>query len=184
MEIFMLKQQFTKSLGFVFIMLSLTLVFFTSLGCSGISKKSCSDTDWKQQGITDGNNGKAATDILNTEKSCKEKNADFPILTYKQGWVEGIQVYCSPENGFKLASQGQKLKVENCPIEFQPKLVDSIKKGEEFLKAEKSIARLEKAEEKMKDKRASVKEDISETKKEIEKLKENKEKILSSPEVN
>lgn len=161
-----------------------TLIFLImSIGCSGMSKKDCTATDWKQQGISDGQKGLAAEKILKTEKFCRQKNVDFPIVSYKEGWVEGMKDYCSPENGFKLSSTGKKVNVANCPIEYQPKLVESIKKGEEFLKVEKNIAKLEKTKEKMKAKREDVKDNISETQKELEKLKAEKEKMLT-PESN
>ncbi len=160
-------------------------IFITliSIGCSGVSRSDCSSTDWKQKGVSDGQKGQAAEDILKTEKFCKQKNVDFPIVSYKEGWVDGIKEYCSPENGFKLSSKGKKVNVANCPIEYQPNLVDSIKKGEEYLKVQKNIVKLEKNKENLKEKREDVKDNISENQSELEKLKAEKEKMLT-PESN
>ncbi len=169
-----------KTINLSFISLILILI---GTGCAGVSKKNCAGTDWKQQGVIDGKKGQAATEILKTEKMCQAKKVDFPILAYKEGWVEGVKEYCSPENGFKLSSTGKKVNVVNCPIEYQPSLVESIKKGEEFLKVEKNIVKTEKAKENMKEKRDEVKADISDANKKLDNLKAEKEKMLT-PESN
>jgi hypothetical protein len=150
-------------------------------GCSGVSKKSCNQTNWKEQGISDGKKGLAAEGILKTEKSCASKGSEFPITEYKDGWMEGIAVYCSPENGFNMAKEGKTLNINNCPIEFRPALEQNIKLGKEFAGVESKIKDLQKQKESMKDDRQDVKEKITEIEKELNTLESKRSDITVMP---
>ncbi len=149
--------------------------------CSGFSRKNCEQTDWKQQGVIDGKKGLAAESIMKTEKSCSKKGSEFPISKYKDGWMEGIAVYCSAENGFKLASEGKKVAVNHCPIEFRPALEQNIKLGLEFAGIESKIEKLQKQKASMKDERQDVKEKMSEIENELDTLKAKKADINVIP---
>jgi hypothetical protein len=155
---------------------ALTILMF-SIGCSGLSKSDCTNTNWKEKGVVDGTSGQAAEKILKTEKVCSKKGAEFPITEYKNGWLEGIAVYCSPQNGFKLSSEGKKVDVENCPIEFRPALLQNIKLGQEFAGVESKIKSLEKDKSSMKEEKQDVKEKISKIESELNTLKEKKEEL-------
>lgn len=150
-------------------------------GCSGISKRDCNQTNWKEQGVNDGKNGLAAENILKTEKMCAGKGTDFPITEYKEGWMEGIAVYCSAENGFNSAKEGKTLNVNNCPIEFRPVVEQNIKLGKEFAGVESKIKDLKKQRESMKDESQDVKEKISEIEKELDTLQSKRSDITVMP---
>jgi hypothetical protein len=151
------------------------------VGCSGMSKKECTQTNWKEQGVKDGTKGIAAENILKTEKLCAGKGTDFPISEYKDGWMEGIAAYCSPENGFNMAKEGKSLNVTNCPIEYRPAFEQNIKLGQEFAGVESKIKDLKKQRESMKDESQDVKQKISEIEKELDTLQSKKSDITVMP---
>lgn len=125
--------------------LKMLIVFFVfaQLGCA-MSKKACTKKNWNKQGYSDGILGKPSTDILDAQKVCAEKDVQIPLTDYKEGWVRGVEKYCSTENAYKLGVAGNKTKVKNCPVEFQPAFNESYKKGEAFTQKQKKIAELEK----------------------------------------
>lgn len=155
---------------------ALTLLIF-SIGCSGLSKSACTNTNWKEKGVVDGSKGQAAEKILVTEKACSKKGTEFPIVEYKTGWLEGIATYCSPENGFKLSSEGKKVAVENCPIEFRPALLQNIKLGQEYVGVQAKIKSLEKSKSSMKEERQDVKEKLSKINSDLDSLKQKQEEL-------
>lgn len=161
--------------------LASTAALFLIAGCSSTSKNDCTGTNWKSQGVVDGKKGINAEKILKTEETCSKKGVEFPITEYKEGWMEGIAVYCAPENGYEMAKKGKSLNVEVCPIEFRPALEENIKKGKEFAAAEAQMKKLEKQKEKLKEKRENQKEEISKIEGKLENLEEKKSEISIKP---
>jgi hypothetical protein len=154
----------------VFLNLSLLVFAFAQLGCAQ-SKKSCINTNWGEQGRESGMKGEAVNDILETQRACAKKDVEFPIMEYKQGWLTGIEKYCSADNAYNLGIEGEKTKVENCPIEYQVAFNKSYKKGENYAETQKKIKELEK---KKKQTAKQAKKTSKELSKEIQELKESK----------
>lgn len=154
---------------------SVIALFMTN--CSSVSKKSCNNTNWNEQGKKDGQAGKAAEEILKTEKACTKKGSEFPITDYKKGWVEGIAMYCSPSNGFKMASQGKEVKISNCPVELRPELEANIADGKKYSSVKKEIKKLEKQKNSVAEERKEAKDKLSHIDSELEKLQSKREEL-------
>lgn len=72
------------------------------VGCSTISKKDCVRGDWQTIGYKDGKRGYETDRLESHAKTCAKVDVLPNAAEYRAGYAEGIQVYCTPENGSRV----------------------------------------------------------------------------------
>lgn len=95
-------------LGIVMRLLMLGFTITALAGCGSISQQACLATDWTAAGYSDGASGVS----VNTHEAYRGACSRLPGSPYDQaaydaGWIEGLKLYCLPENGFEIGVQGQ-----------------------------------------------------------------------------
>lgn len=151
--------------------------------CSTSTKNSCNNNDWKEIGKESGRKGEAADVVMKDQKKCEKLGIDIPLNAYKDGWLEGIDQYCSESNAFELGQDGDKHTVENCPIELQPAFQASYDKGLKLKEVNKELESVESKIGSVDSKKEKLKDEIEEKRKEINAL-ENKQSDLRSQKEN
>ncbi len=85
-----------------------TIVFAALLagGCATMSKDECLVSDWQAVGFEDGARGYTADRIGQHRKACADHGIALDLAAYRRGRDEGLQHFCTPQNGFNLGSSG------------------------------------------------------------------------------
>lgn len=83
-------------------------------GCDTVSKEQCQAGDWRALGRADAASGHAANRIAKVAEDCGEYGVSPDPAAYQSGWQEGVQIYCTPLNGFNIGRQGDG-KSDICP---------------------------------------------------------------------
>ena len=166
------------------------LIFYVS--CASMNEEECKNGNWNAIGIKDGINGSALNQYKKHEEACSKYGVSVDLAEYKNGRNEGLQTYCTPENGYEIGSNGKKYY----NVCSNQKFNKNYKLGRKVYELESEIHKLEneiKSLEK-EDKEASVLEhiftptDVLKKKKELRKkeaqlLLLNAEILKSSPEL-
>lgn len=76
-------------------------------GCATMSAQECLSADWRQIGYEDGSQGRAAAFLQQRRSDCLDKANIAPDgRAYEQGRLDGLKLYCTPENGFRIGASG------------------------------------------------------------------------------
>ena len=94
----------------------ISVAFFTSSGCSTISKADCLLMDWFELGRTDGMNGKPRSTFQERAKPCIKHRVIPDRAAYYRGHDEGLTIYCTEQHGFDLGKEGLPY-IPICPDE-------------------------------------------------------------------
>lgn len=85
------------------------LVLLVLASCATLSETECQSGDWFGIGKEDGTRGRAADFILQHAKACNEFGVAPKAGPWRKGRVEGLKLYCTPRNAYKVGSRGQRL---------------------------------------------------------------------------
>lgn len=145
-----------------------TFFLISCSGCATLSKESCQKGDWYGIGYKDGADGRPHSRLVDHEKACLEYNVSPNKLVYRQGWDDGVKIFCTEQKGYE---EGEDLDEYEgvCPAELEQGFLkgyllglDSAEndlrqeistKNREVIKASVSLQELEgKAHKKLKEK--------------------------------
>jgi hypothetical protein len=112
------------------------------LGCATLSKNECLEADWHEIGYRDGSMGAPRSFLQEHSEACVKHNVRADREAYYRGRHEGLNVYCTPDNGFNQGRQGRKYNYV-CPPDLEREFLAGYKKGKEIYKYESKISSLE-----------------------------------------
>lgn len=89
-------------------------------GCSSTSmnKAECRTADWRAIGYEDGARGRSADTFGARRKACAEHGVAANFDAYLGGHGEGLAVFCRPQNGYRLGSNGYRYSGV-CPADLE-----------------------------------------------------------------
>ncbi len=98
---------------------SIGLILITSVSCATLSRESCERGDWYGIGYEDGSYGRPLSRLRDHKQACLEYSVLPEENTYQQGRTDGLEIYCTDENGY---NEGVKIwEYQNvCPAELEP----------------------------------------------------------------
>lgn len=109
--------------------LSVLLLTFVLQGCvPHMTQEECQQTDWYHIGSRDGSEGRDPRDLQPAIQNCAKFKLSVNIKRYQEGWRNGTQVYCQPDNGYRLGTQGQYYG-NVCPSDLRPAFQQAWHKG-------------------------------------------------------
>ncbi|MEC5397043.1 DUF2799 domain-containing protein [Uliginosibacterium sp. H1] len=76
-------------------------------GCASLSEKECRTADWQQIGYRDGSNGYPRSRAADHVQACRKSGVTVDEPRYFAGHAEGLQRYCTPDNGLRAGLSGQ-----------------------------------------------------------------------------
>ena len=100
----------------ILILLAL-IVCITACSKTTLSQKECQTMNWFERGVTDGSEGKYFKVMDTYERTCAQ-GAKFDEKRYVSGYLKGMEVYCTDENGLrdgKINSKPVKTCKEGSP---------------------------------------------------------------------
>lgn len=111
-------------------------------GCATLSRNECLQADWYEVGRRDGSIGKPRAIFQEHVESCVEHGVKADREAYYAGREEGIQFYCTHDNGFNLGRRGVRYR-RVCPGGLEPEFLAGYNKGLEVHRYENRMAALE-----------------------------------------
>lgn len=97
-------------------------------GCATMSKSDCLEADWYSRGVQDGQAGQPSNKIASYQKICGKHDISVDQNNYLKGHTEGIRVFCRPDTGYQLGSNGRSFP-NVCPADLQPAFKQAYDKG-------------------------------------------------------
>ena len=90
----------------------------------------CNATNWQQFGVNDGRLGVPATDRSEAFADCTEVGHNVDVAAYQAGRAEGLQVYCTVENGYQVGYEGRRYD-NVCPPSSEADFLQGFNRGRE-----------------------------------------------------
>ncbi|MFV8784319.1 DUF2799 domain-containing protein [Microbulbifer sp. SA54] len=75
-------------------------------GCAVISEEQCQAGLWYERGIEDGARGRSQATVYKIAQKCHEYGVRTDTEAWMRGHEEGVEQYCTPENGFVQGRNG------------------------------------------------------------------------------
>ena len=76
-------------------------------GCAVISEQECQAGLWYERGIQDGARGRSQAHVYQLAQKCHEYGVRADTEAWMRGHEEGVEQYCTPENGFVQGRNGR-----------------------------------------------------------------------------
>lgn len=104
----------------------------------------CQTADWRQIGYQDGAAGHDAARYVERDQACM--NAGYPGKSelYLAGHGEGVRVYCTPHNAFRVGIDGRGYGGQ-CPPDLDPQFRTAYRDGREIYSATSALRAAESA---------------------------------------
>lgn len=113
-------------------------------GCATLSESQCVASDWQTVGYNDGAAGRTSSQLLKHQNACVKHGVVPDRETYLAGWRQGVEIYCTPENGFAQGDRGASY-TNVCPSHLKDAFYDAYQQGRELYLAKAEIRTLESA---------------------------------------
>lgn len=114
--------------------LSIFLLTAALSACATLSPEQrlaeCNATNWQKFGVNDGRLGVPATDRSGTFSDCAEVGHTVDVAAYQAGRAEGLQVYCTVENGYQVGYEGRRYD-NVCPPSSEIDFLQGYNRGRE-----------------------------------------------------
>ena len=126
--------------GFICIGLVVTLI-----GCAAkpsVSEFQCKAGDWQSVGFRDGSSGRSSSHILQHQEACGEYGIVPDRSSYLAGWQEGLDHYCTAQNGFEVGRRGGRSS-SVCSANDYMDFVAAYSDGRELYQAGRAVRSLE-----------------------------------------
>ncbi|WP_066967347.1 DUF2799 domain-containing protein [Microbulbifer sp. Q7] len=88
-------------------LLSIPAWLVVASGCAIISENECQAGLWYERGIEDGARGQTQATVYKIAQKCHEYGVRTDTSAWMRGYEEGIERYCTPENGFVVGRRGR-----------------------------------------------------------------------------
>ncbi len=93
-------------------MLAAATVLSGLAGCTTVPVEEraaqCAQTDWTKFGVNDGTLGVPTSDRADKFEDCAEVGQPADLVAYQAGRTQGLETYCTLENGYKVGLEGRR----------------------------------------------------------------------------
>ena len=74
------------------------------------SEETCQSEDWQARGLADGTKGQDQKRFDTYLQQCGKFNITPDRQAWEKGRMEGLRLYCTPQNAFELAQRGRSIR--------------------------------------------------------------------------
>ncbi|MDQ8023065.1 MAG: DUF2799 domain-containing protein [Moraxellaceae bacterium] len=111
-------------------------------GCASLSEKECRTADWQQIGYRDGSNGYPRSRAVDHAQACRKLGVSVDEPRYFAGHAQGLQRYCTPDNGLRAGLSGQAY-ANVCPADLAVAFEERYSAGREVWHQRRRIDELD-----------------------------------------
>lgn len=118
------------------------VVLLTPGACATLSEGECRYADWREIGSRDGANGEPWDLLVKHQQACAEHGVGVDTTAYRAGHSEGLERYCTVQNGFDAGSTGKRY-ARVCTAESEPAFLDGYRLGRGIYQLRPELRRYE-----------------------------------------
>lgn len=111
-------------------------------GCASLSESECRSQDAFSIGHRDGQRGEQRSRLLKHQEACARYQIQLHAPSYQQGYQQGLELYCTPQNGYQQGSQGAVYQGV-CPAELEPAFLREYRPAYEHYQLRQRIEQLQ-----------------------------------------
>lgn len=148
-------------------------------GCAVISENECQAGLWYERGIEDGARGRSQAAVYKVAQKCHEYGVRTDTAAWMRGHEEGVEQYCTPENGFVVGRYGRNYEGV-CTGPTADLFMANYQRGLAVYQAEQQYAALENRYQKVEREyyRVSTALDAAESKDEARALRSRRHRLM------
>lgn len=102
--------------------------------CTTMSAAECEYQDWKAKGLVDGSQGKTMEQYFRYVRACDRHGFEPNQQDYEEGRDQGLQYFCTRENGFEYGEGGREYQGV-CPPAIEHQFLSAYNIGREMFVA-------------------------------------------------
>ena len=87
---------------------AILLLALGACASKGMGEAECQTADWRAIGYEDGAQGRTPEAFGARRKACAEHGVTASFAAYRTGHAEGLELFCRPQNGYRLGTQGYR----------------------------------------------------------------------------
>lgn len=110
-------------------------------GCATLDESQCRSVNWFELGSRDGSLGYSESRLQAHGEACSEFGLSADAAAWRNGYAQGLQSYCSADNGYRIGRQGGHYG-RVCSLEDEPDFLAAYDLGRETLDLDQEIARV------------------------------------------
>ncbi len=110
-------------------------------GCASMTPQECVTANWYEKGVRDGMSGQPRSYIVEHQEACSKAGRMPNAPQWEAGREQGIQRYCTPENGLNAGRRGQTYR-DSCPLDLEPDFLASYHAGYRVYEFQQRVERL------------------------------------------
>ena len=124
-------------------------------GCATLSEDQCLAGDWTRIGFQDGSKGRGLSIFDKHTEAC----AEYGIAPQKSAWLtgreQGLRVYCTPNNAYKIGRRGTQI-APYCRPDEEIAMAPAYEHGRRYYEISRDIAELRREEDRLIDEAANA----------------------------
>lgn len=110
-------------------------------GCATLDESQCRSTNWFELGSRDGRAGYSRDRLDQHREACSEFGLSPNATDWEQGYVAGLEDYCTVNNGYLLGRRGAYYG-NVCPVDLEADFVSAFELGRDTNEVEREIESL------------------------------------------
>jgi hypothetical protein len=107
--------------------------------CATMSEEECLAGDWSGRGYADAAQGLGQSRLGEHAEACAKHGITPDDASYRAGWAQGVTVYCTWQNGFRVGREGQAY-AGICPADLERDFRPAYEDGQVVHAAEQAVA--------------------------------------------
>ena len=111
-------------------------------GCKTMSQADCVAADWRAVGLADGSAGAPAERLERHRAACARYRVEPDAEAYRRGREAGVELYCRPENGYRVGSDGARYEGA-CPAALEASFLEEYRAGARVYEASTRVRETE-----------------------------------------
>lgn len=93
--------------------------FLFLTGCATMTPDECRVADWYLIGEMDARAGRTPAHFATRDRDCREAGYPADQQSWRQGWEQGLTVFCTAPQGFRFGREGSRYE-SICPARLEP----------------------------------------------------------------
>lgn len=132
----------------VSLLVPVLIVTLLVAGCAAMSEEECRHADWHEQGMRDALAGHRVSRMAALREACAKAGVAPDVQRYRAGWSQGIQQFCTPEQGARWGRQGRGY-ADSCPAALEPGFLGPYQAGRRLHEAEAQVDHLHREQDRL-----------------------------------
>ncbi|MFT5706714.1 MAG: hypothetical protein ACI9ES_001001 [Oceanospirillaceae bacterium] len=106
----------------------LSIVLLLLAGCATLNQAQCVSANWYDLGFDNALDGHKSSFVAEHTQACQEYAITPDFEAYKEGWLQAIETFCSPQSGWRYGMAGHYYRNTCSTLDDRP-FLDAYRMG-------------------------------------------------------